>query len=71
MTLPRVTPRSQNQLLAILQDEGMLSVKETSPKASATLTGEGHAAEEREDQALACAMKPNLVRALIQRGALR
>jgi len=31
------------------------------PKATATLTGEGHGAEESDHQALAVAMKPNLV----------
>jgi hypothetical protein len=48
-----------------------LSVKESAAKATATLTGEGHQTRPQADQALAGAMKPNLVRALIQRGALR
>jgi hypothetical protein len=47
------------------------SVKDTRAKATAPLTGKGHAEGEPDDQALAGAMKPNLVRALIQRGALR
>ena len=49
----------------------IVSVKETVLKASATLTSEGHVARGLNDQALAGLMKPNLVRALIQRGALR
>jgi hypothetical protein len=46
-------------------------VKEMLSKAIAFLTGEGHEAKVFDAQALAGAMKPNLVRALIQRGALR
>jgi hypothetical protein len=41
------------------------------PKTSPLLTAEGHAGDEPDDQVLAVAMKPNLVSALIQRGALR
>ena len=48
-----------------------ISVKDTMPKASTPLTSRGHVAEGCDDQALAGAMKPNLVSALIQRGALR
>jgi IS30 family transposase len=47
------------------------SVKEISFGATAGLTGKGHAAVALSGQALAGAMKLNLVRALIQRGALR
>lgn len=46
-------------------------MKETLFKATTRLTGEGHAEKARDDQALAGAMKPNFVRVLIQRGALR
>ena len=46
-------------------------MKETLTKTSEPLTGEGHAGKADEDQALAGVMKPSLVRALIQRGALR
>jgi hypothetical protein len=49
----------------------MVSVKDTRAKATPPLTGKGHAEKEPDDQALAGLMKPNLVRALIQRGALR
>lgn len=48
-----------------------ISVKEMLSKTSEYLTGEGHAGKAHDDQALAGVMKPNLVRALIQRGALR
>jgi methylthioribose-1-phosphate isomerase len=47
------------------------SMKDTRAKATPPLTGKGHAEKEPDDQALAGLMKPNLVRALIQRGALR
>jgi hypothetical protein len=48
------------------------SVKELSAKTSESLTTEGHGeSRKRQDQALTGLMKPNLVRALIQRGALR
>jgi hypothetical protein len=58
--------------LGCLQVQDMvISVKDTRAKATSPLTGKGHAEEEPDDQALAGAMKPNLVRALIQRGALR
>ena len=50
---------------------GMVSVKETDSKASETLTWVGHDITILADQALAGLMKPNLVSALIQRGALR
>lgn len=46
-------------------------MKKMLPKASAFLTGEGHAGKMRDDQALARLINPNLVSALIQRGALR
>jgi hypothetical protein len=46
-------------------------VKEMMFRTSAYLTSEGHAAKALDDQAVAGTMKPNLVRALIQRGALR
>jgi hypothetical protein len=48
-----------------------VSVKEMATQASACLTISGHGAMGLDNQALAGAMKPNLVRALIQRGALR
>jgi len=48
-----------------------LSVKDTGAKANTPLTGKGHAEEEPDDQALTGEMKPNLIRALIQRGAFR
>lgn len=48
-----------------------VSVKETDSKASETLTWVGHDVTILADQALAGLMKPNLVSALIQRGALR
>ena len=47
------------------------SVKEMVLWANAALTGEGHESKVLDDQALAGEMKPNLVSALIQRGALR
>ena len=47
------------------------SVKETDSKASETLTWVGHDITILAGQALAGLMKPNLVSALIQRGALR
>ncbi len=47
------------------------SVKEMHTKTSDSLTGKGHAEGWRDNQALAGAMKPNLIRVLIQRGALR
>jgi hypothetical protein len=50
---------------------GTVSVKETGSKASETLTRGGHDVTILADQALAGLMKPNLVSALIQRGALR
>lgn len=50
---------------------GHFSVKETGSKASETLTRGGHDVTILADQALAGLMKPNLVSALIQRGALR
>ena len=46
-------------------------MKEMLAKANEALTGEGHVGNGEDDQALAWVMKPNLVRALIQRGALR
>jgi hypothetical protein len=48
-----------------------LNVKEMQSEATGSLTGEGHQTRREADQALAGVMKPNLVRALIQRGALR
>jgi len=50
---------------------GNFSVKETVSQASEPLTGESHGEGGCVDQVAAEAMKPNLVRALIQRGALR
>lgn len=47
------------------------SVKAPHPKTREFLTGESHAGVASKDQALAVEMKPNLARALIQRGALR
>lgn len=47
------------------------SVKETRVETNAVLPDEGHGDIASGDQALAGVMKPNLVRALIQRGALR
>ena len=47
------------------------SVKETMSEASIALTCEGHGVMGCDDQTLTGAMKPYLVRALIQRGALR
>jgi len=47
------------------------SVKEVIVRANESLTGKGQGASGGCDQALAGLMKPNLVRALIQRGALR
>jgi hypothetical protein len=44
------------------------SVKDTRAKATPPLTGESHVDDELSNQVLAVAMKPNLVRALIQRG---
>ena len=49
----------------------LFSVKDIVPKANAPLTIEGHDGEVLDNQALTGLMKPNLVRALIQRGALR
>ena len=49
----------------------VFSVKELMSKASEFLTGEGHAGNAHDGQAVAVEIKPNLVRALIQRGALR
>ena len=49
----------------------IVSVKEVGFEATAFLTGEGHEGKADDDQALAGVMKPNLVSALIQRGALR
>ena len=46
------------------------NVKETASKAAESLTTEGHRFEAMANQA-AAGMKPNRVRALIQRGALR
>ena len=46
-------------------------MKEMGSKASDVLTHEGHDMTMLSDQALAGLMKPNLVSALIQRGALR
>jgi len=48
-----------------------VSVKEMVFRTTAPLPGEGHAVKVHDDQALAGEMKPNLVRALIHRGALR
>jgi hypothetical protein len=48
-----------------------VNVKEMQSEATGSLTGEGHQTRGEADQALAGVMKPNLVRALIQRGALR
>lgn len=48
-----------------------VSVKEKVLEASEALASEGHIEKAREDQMAAGLMKPNLVRALIQRGALR
>ena len=49
----------------------MLSVKDVVFKTTVHLTSEGHIGEDLDDQALAGEMNPNLVRALIHRGALR
>lgn len=57
--------------LARKRSQVRVSVKEMGPKAKEPLTGKGHAEKALEDQALAGWMKPNLVRAFIQRGALR
>ena len=46
-------------------------MKETMSEASIALTCEGHEVRGCDDQAPTGAMKPYLVRALIQRGALR
>jgi hypothetical protein len=46
------------------------SVKQAGAKASVILTGKGHGDAGTADRTLAGAMKPNLVRGLIQRGAL-
>ena len=46
-------------------------MKERVSQANAILTYEGHGEVMRSGQALAGVMKPNLIRALIQRGALR
>ncbi len=48
-----------------------VSVKEATVEASECLTSKGHDEAIAADQVLAGAMKPNLVSALIQRGALR
>ena len=48
-----------------------VSVKEMAFETTAPLTDEGHAAKALTDQAQVGLMKPNLVSALIQRGALR
>ena len=48
-----------------------VSVKEMSAKTNRALTSGGHDGVGSADQALACLIKPNLVSALIQRGALR
>jgi hypothetical protein len=47
------------------------SVRELTAKTNTALTRGGHDGGASADQALAGLMKPNLVRALIQRGALR
>lgn len=49
----------------------VFSVKEMAFETTAPLTDEGHAAKALADQAQVGLMKPNLVSALIQRGALR
>ncbi len=49
----------------------IFSVKEIHTKTSAVLTGEGHANQIDNDQALAGVIQPNLISVLIQRGALR
>ena len=49
----------------------LFNVKETGSKASETLTWGDYEITILADQALAGLMKPNLVSALIQRGALR
>ena len=49
----------------------VVSVKDRVSQANAILTYEGHGEVMRSGQALAGVMKPNLIRALIQRGALR
>ena len=46
-------------------------MKEMAFETTAPLTDEGHAAKALTDQAQVGLMKPNLVSALIQRGALR
>ena len=57
--------------LPLMKERSIFSVKETDSKASETLTWVGHDITILADQALAGLMKPNLVSALIQRGALR
>lgn len=57
--------------LSRIRITGKISVKETVSEASRTLTCEGHGVRGCDDQAPTGAMKPYLVRALIQRGALR
>ena len=47
------------------------SVKDRTAKANGVLAGEGHGRTKQSCQVLAGEMKPNLVSALIQRGALR
>lgn len=59
------------RLQRCVQARRLISVKETRAKTSGDLTGEGHGDEASVDQALAGAMKPCLISALIQRGALR
>ncbi len=48
-----------------------ISVKEMESESSEILATEGHLEKTLDDQGAAGLMKPNLVRALIQRGALR
>ena len=48
----------------------VVSVKEPMLMATSTLAGKGHITMSR-NQVLACSMKPNFVKAFIQRGALR
>jgi hypothetical protein len=62
-----VTPMRVTIPLACLS----FSVKGMESKAITSLSSEGHVVEGCDDQAGAGLMKPNLVRALIQRGALR
>ncbi len=64
-------PFSKSLEVASWRRSWKVSVKETMSEASIALTCEGHEVRGCDDQAPTGAMKPYLVRALIQRGALR